>query len=81
MLARGGMIVGFGLAVLLLLAALWGWQNADELVLRWRLSGESAVWGTRCAAVGVGAVAQVVLLTVIGRCVQAAKPAARSRWR
>jgi hypothetical protein len=50
-----------------MLGALWGWQNADELVLRWRLNGDSAVWGARCAAVGVGAAAQVVLLSVIGR--------------
>lgn len=67
MLARVGMILGFAVAVVLMIGALWGWQNADELVLRWRLSGESAAWGARCAAVGVGAASQVVLLSVIGR--------------
>src|SRR3982751_379777 len=67
MLARVTMMVGFGVAVVLMVAALWGWQNADELVLRWRLSGESAAWGARCAAVGVGAASQVILLSVIGR--------------
>jgi len=43
------------------------WQEADYLVMRWRMSGESAVWGARCAAVGVGAAAQVIMLSVIGR--------------
>src|SRR5258705_8105304 len=67
MLARIGTFVGFGVAVALMVGALWGWQNADELVLHWRLAGESAAWGARCAAVGVGAAAQVILLSVIGR--------------
>jgi hypothetical protein len=67
MLARVGTIFGFSIALILMLAALWGWQNADELVFRWRLSGEGAVWGARCAAIGIGAAGEVVLLTVIGR--------------
>src|SRR3954465_1773398 len=67
MLARIGIIVGFALAVVFMVGALWGWQNADELVMRWRLSGESAAWGARCAAIGVGAAAEVILLSVIGR--------------
>lgn len=67
MLARVGMILGFGIAVVLMVCSLWGWQNADELVLRWRLSGESAAWGARCAAIGVAAASQVILLSVIGR--------------
>ena len=67
MLARLGMVVGFGLSVVLLVGALWGWQNAEELVLRWRMAGESAGWGVRCAAVGIAAASQVILLSVIGR--------------
>jgi hypothetical protein len=67
MIGRVRMILGFGIAVLLLVGALWGWQNADELVMRWRLSGESAAWGARCAAVGMGAAAEVIMLSVIGR--------------
>jgi hypothetical protein len=67
MLRRAGMILGFGIAIMLMIGALWGWQNADELVMRWRLSGESAAWGARCAAVGVGAAAEVIMLSVIGR--------------
>src|SRR5881227_2847131 len=67
MLARVGMVLGFGVAVVFMLGALWGWQNADELVMRWRLSGESAAWGARCAAVGIGAAAEVIMLSVIGR--------------
>ena len=71
MIGRVGMVVGFGVSVILVLAALWGWQEADYLVMRWRMSGESAVWGARCAAVGVGAAAQVIMLSVIGRWVYA----------
>jgi len=61
------MVLGFGVAVVFMVGALWGWQNADELVMRWRLSGESAAWGARCAAVGIGAAAEVIMLSVIGR--------------
>ena len=67
MLARVGMVVGFAVSVILMVVALWGWQNANEMVLRWRMSGESAAWGVRCAAVGIGAASQVILLSVIGR--------------
>lgn len=67
MLARLGMVAGFVVSVLLMVGALWGWQNADELVLRWRMAGESAGWGVRCAAIGIAAASQVILLTVIGR--------------
>ena len=67
MLRRLGLVAGFSLSVILLVGALWSWQNADELVLRWRMSGESAIWGARCAAVGIAAAAQVILLSVIGR--------------
>src|SRR5688572_16012352 len=61
------MVVGFGVAVGLMIAALWGWQNADVIAVRWRLAGTTAMWGARCAAVGLGAASQVVLLSVIGR--------------
>jgi hypothetical protein len=67
MLQRLGLVAGFALSVILLVGALWGWQNADELVMRWRMTGESAIWGARCAAVGIAAAAQVILLSVIGR--------------
>src|SRR4051812_18385044 len=67
MFARMGIVLGFAVSVVLLLGGLWGWQNADELVLRWRMAGESAAWGVRCAAIGVAAASQVVLLSVIGR--------------
>src|SRR5437764_12850505 len=67
MLRRLALIAGFSLSVAMLVGALSGWQNADELVLRWRMTGESAVWGARCAAVGIAAAAQVILLSVIGR--------------
>src|SRR2546421_4791352 len=67
MFARSAMVIGFAVSVVLLLGALWGSQNADELVLRWRMAGESAGWGVRCAAVGIAAASQVILLSVIGR--------------
>jgi len=67
MLARVGMVLGFAIGVLLLMGALWSWQNADALALRWRLSGDWAAWGARSAAVGVASAAEVLMLTVIGR--------------
>ncbi len=67
MLTRLATLFGLSIALLLLLAALWSWQNADDLVLRLRLSGDWAASGARCAVVGVGAAAQVLMLTVIGR--------------
>jgi hypothetical protein len=67
MLTRMSMILGFALAVLLLIAALFAWQDADTLALRWRLAGDSAAWGMRCAAVGLAAAAEVLMLSVIGR--------------
>jgi hypothetical protein len=67
MLRRLGLLAGFSISVILLVGALWGWQNADELVMRWRMTGESAIWGARCAAIGIAAAAQVIMLSVIGR--------------
>jgi hypothetical protein len=67
MLQRLGLLAGFSISVILLVGALWGWQNADELVMRWRMTGESAVWGARCAAIGIAAAAEVIMLSVIGR--------------
>jgi hypothetical protein len=61
------MVIGFAISVLLLLGALWGWQNAEDLVMRWRLSGEWAAWGARCAAIGIVSAAEVLMLSVIGR--------------
>jgi hypothetical protein len=67
MTGRVGMVLGFATAVLLMVGALWGWQEAPELVMRWRLHGDWAAWGARCAAVGVGAAAEVIMLSIIGR--------------
>jgi hypothetical protein len=60
-------IFGLSIAVGLLVIALWGWQSADWIVARGQMSGQSAMWGVRCAAIGIGAAAQVLILTVIGR--------------
>lgn len=67
MLTRLATLLGFSIAIALLLAALWTWQEADTLVLRLRLAGESAAWGARCGAIGIGAIAEVLMLSVIGR--------------
>lgn len=69
MLRRLGIIAGFSISLLLLLSALWAWQNADELALRWHLIGDWAAWGARCGAIGIAAAAQVIVLSIIGRCI------------
>ena len=67
MIQRVGMVLGFGASIGLLLVALWGWGNAHWIVGQWKMSGEAAEWGTRCAALGLGAAGQVLILTVMGR--------------
>ena len=67
MIRRLAVAAGFASGVVLVVAALCGWQNADVMVVRWKMGGSTAVWGARCAAVGLGAAGQVILLSVIGR--------------
>lgn len=62
--------IGGLVTVVLMVLCLWGWQHASELS---REAGQPYVakWAVRSAAIAVGAVAQVVLLTsVIGRLYQ-----------
>src|SRR6266513_2435122 len=67
MIRRINIVIGFSVAAGLLIAALWGWQNAESIPVKSGMSGQSAIWGVRCAAVGVGAAGQVMILTVMGR--------------
>ncbi len=71
MIRRVNIVVGFAVAVGFLIAALWGWQNAAGIAMKLAMSGQSAIWGVRCAAVGLGAAGQVMILTVMGRWVYA----------
>ena len=45
-------------------ASLWGWQNADRVVGEWG-QPDVAEWAIRSAAVGVAAVAQLLLATLV----------------
>lgn len=57
-------------AVALMVLCLWGWQHAGELA---QAAGQPRLgrWAVQCAAIAVGALAQVILLTmVIGRIYQ-----------
>jgi hypothetical protein len=65
---RSGMILfGTIVTIIMVMAALWAWQNADGLVEEWAQPA-LAMYAVRCAAVALVAGAQIVLLAcVIGR--------------
>src|SRR5882672_5102747 len=71
MLRRENLGMGFAVAGGLLMGAMWRWQKAEWIGLGLGMSGQSAMWGVRCAAVGIGAAGQVLLLTIMGRWVYA----------
>jgi hypothetical protein len=51
----------------LMLAALWGWQHAEQVVAGWSRPGVAA-WSVRSLAIGLAAGAQIVCLVfVVGR--------------
>jgi hypothetical protein len=53
--------------IALMIAALWCWQHANEVVAGWSRP-DIAAYAVRCAAVAVAAGAQLVLLAcVVGR--------------
>ena len=53
-------------AVAALLLALWMWEHAAWLVLRWGVSHQQAgAWAVRSAAVGIIAVSQFVLVACV----------------
>jgi hypothetical protein len=68
MRARGIMIAGVAAAMLVVMAALWGWQSAPRIVSAWEGHPELALWGVRSGVVAAVAAAQVVLLGVVSHC-------------
>lgn len=71
---RSGTIVfGTVATVGLMIVALWGWQHAEGLVEEWTRP-DVAANAVRCAAVALGAGAQVVLFgCVVGRVYKAGR--------
>jgi hypothetical protein len=59
-------IFGTFWTIALMTAALWGWQNAGRLTIEWSRP-DVAVYGVRCAAVAVAALAQVILVAFVVR--------------
>jgi hypothetical protein len=64
MMTRFTMILGGALSVGLLVAALWVWQHAGDVVAD-AARPEVALWAVRSAAVAGAAVAQVIGLTFV----------------
>lgn len=62
--AKLGAILGGAVAIVLVIAAMWGWQHAQQLVSEAR-DPERALWAVRSAAIGAAAAAQLVLLTFV----------------
>jgi hypothetical protein len=58
--------VGVGLAgtLVLMVAALWLWQAADELAMQWSRRAVG-LWASRSLALALGSAGQVVLLTLV----------------
>ncbi len=59
-------ILGVGLNIVMMVAALWAWQNAPRLTIDWARP-DVATYGLRCAAVSLVAMAQVVLIGFVVR--------------
>jgi hypothetical protein len=60
--------VGVTLSMAMLVAALWGWQNAEQVARHWEhgaVVAPAALWGARSGAAALAAGAQVVLLSVV----------------
>lgn len=57
------MLGGFA-TVALMLAALWGWQHATQVVSEWSRPGVAA-WSVRCLALGLAAGAQLVCMSLV----------------
>src|SRR5688500_10447025 len=63
----GTIMLGVVATMGMMLAALWGWQNAARVTAEWSRP-DIATYAVRCAAIAVGAAAQLVLLYfVVGR--------------
>lgn len=61
---RMTILIGTVATVAMMLAALWGWQHAPQLVSEWSRPGVAA-WGVRCLALGLAAGAQVVCIGAV----------------
>jgi hypothetical protein len=68
MRARGMMIAGVAAAMIMVMAALWGWQSAGRIVATWEGHPDLALWCVRSGVVAFAAAAQVVLLSVVSHC-------------
>ena len=59
-------VMGGFTGIALVVAGLWGWQEARDMVLDWGAGRpEVAAWAVRSAAVAAIAFAQVVLVTAV----------------
>jgi hypothetical protein len=56
--------IGGAVAVIMVIAALWCWQDALRLSAT-ATRPEIAIWSVRSAAAALGALAQVVLMTLV----------------
>lgn len=68
MRARGMMIAGVAAAMLMVMAALWGWQSAARIAESWDGHPGLALWGVRSGVIAAVAAAQVLLLSVVSHC-------------
>ena len=59
-----GVVVGGAVAVAMMVAALWGWQQGPRLAEE-ALHPPRVLWAVRSAAIGAAALAQLVILTFV----------------
>jgi hypothetical protein len=62
--ARIGAILGGAVGIVLVIAGMWGWQHAQQLITE-APNPDRALWAVRCAAIGAVAAAQLILLTFV----------------
>jgi hypothetical protein len=62
--AKIGAVLGGAVAIVLVIAAMWGWQHAQQLIGEAR-DPQRALWAVRSASVGAAAAAQLVLMTFV----------------
>jgi hypothetical protein len=52
--------------MVLVVAALWAWQSARDIVADWEVTGPDAVvWAIRCGALAATALAQMIIIGVV----------------
>ena len=58
-----GLALCGSLGIILVMAALWGWQRCDQIAALWAQGPVVVgIWSVRCAAVALGAAGEAVLL-------------------